>query len=1095
MGTESNLRKRRSTEFSRDDEPDSKTSRTANNLLKQIKLTNFMCHGQLTMSFGDRVNFIVGQNGSGKSAILNALQAVFGSSARATSRQSVKDWIRTENNGRMKHADVIISLNNLYKDRPYDYDHYGDTITIKRHITSSSSTYYVCGNTPHSAKYRKILKDDLNDITKWFNLQVDNPVHVMTQEESKRFLTSKTPKEKFNFFKLGTSLAQIERNYTDTAKILRDAANDIGLTKTAVDDLKMEEKHASSELNKLSRAKETDDKIKQALKILVWCPVKRNEENLAEKEKAISNAEIRVQKHTEARENETLKLAEAQKQLSDKNAEVTRFSMQQKELKDKLRPLNQARMNIQNSIRNTKTQVVEIKSQIRDYEKDISQIEYDRLKNADTKTRDQLVTKRERIKEIEEMIPNLRKRIEELRSEESEHVQHKEDLDKKRQDLDYKIRKIQFEMEKARNDHELYKKRQNQAQSAFGTFVPEVRRQILDANRAGKWHGALPIGPVGDYMKPLKPDYLGICEHLLTKPLNTYLYFDDNDKHLLQKILQRNCNAKEYRATQLVKMRHNEEPISNNPDFQRQKVNVRGHYTVHDCFKYDHPMVERYLCEWNSIQQLLIIPDQDECQRLIQTNHVARFAYTFKGQMYDQSSYNPCSRENLRAVKFASDVSGLIERAKQDYWENEKNKKNVEEERAKVVEEIDQLGETVQQKQILQSKREIDILTNEKRKTEDWIDANDITHQYDSYYVTEIQERRSKIMEENQRLLKCEDHIETYNEQLQKVQEDIEALGLDDDALKKRVEKQKEAITQIGEDIQKAQNSKDHYEKARKKYSDDLKRLKKEWDEIEVLVKSSTAKALKEVPKRPDVIPADEKKARDRIETQKREFAQNARYIERADEIEENYRNITEQYKVRKIELKHKKAVLKILEQRLDERHNLLHQLKRHVKERVSEYFTRVCRTNNFLGRINIDLEQERIDMLVVPCQDNASPDEVEQARNKLDTLARKSRDNVCQLSGGERSITTVAFLLALWERIKSPIRCLDEFEVFMDQDKKSRATLMLCQYASKHPKTQFVFLTPTGLSESKEALGKGFGNIFKYQSLQKPIRGRQPNM
>ena len=31
----------------------------------------------------------------------------------------------------------------------------------------------------------------------------------------------------------------------------------------------------------------------------------------------------------------------------------------------------------------------------------------------------------------------------------------------------------------------------------------------------------------------------------------------------------------------------------------------------------------------------------------------------------------------------------------------------------------------------------------------------------------------------------------------------------------------------------------------------------------------------------------------------------------------------------------------------------------------------------------------------------------------------------------------------------------MDEFEVFMDQDKKSRATLLLCDYASKHPKTQ----------------------------------------
>jgi len=291
-------------------------------------------------------------------------------------------------------------------------------------------------------------------------------------------------------------------------------------------------------------------------------------------------------------------------------------------------------------------------------------------------------------------------------------------------------------------------------------------------------------------------------------------------------------------------------------------------------------------------------------------------------------------------------------------------------------------------------------------------------------------------------------------------------------------DKQKNAIAKIGEEIQRAQNSRDHYEKQRRKYSLDLKRLEGERDKIKGELKKVTDNAVKAYPNRPDAIPANEEKERARIDAQQREFAQNASYIARATEIEENYRNITEQYKKRKIELKQKKAVLKILEQRLDERHNLLHQLKR----------------TNFLGRINIDLEQERIDMLVVPCQDNASPDEVEQARNKLDTLARKSRDNVCQLSGGERSITTVAFLLALWERIKSPIRCLDEFEVFMDQDKKSRATLMLCQYASKHPKTQFVFLTPTGLSESKEALGKGFGNIFKYQSLQKPIRGRQPN-
>lgn len=64
-------------------------------IIERVECYNFMCHEHFYIELGPLINFIVGKNGSGKSAILTAITLCLGGKASATNRgQSLKNFIK-----------------------------------------------------------------------------------------------------------------------------------------------------------------------------------------------------------------------------------------------------------------------------------------------------------------------------------------------------------------------------------------------------------------------------------------------------------------------------------------------------------------------------------------------------------------------------------------------------------------------------------------------------------------------------------------------------------------------------------------------------------------------------------------------------------------------------------------------------------------------------------------------------------------------------------------------------------------------------------------------------------------------------------------
>ncbi|VDB98254.1 unnamed protein product [Peniophora sp. CBMAI 1063] len=570
-------------------------------VIDKVEMYQFMCHQHLTFNFGPRINFIIGHNGSGKSAVLSAITIGLGGKANSTGRGSgLKAFIREGQNA----AEVTIHIKNQGEEA-YRHDVYGDSIVITRKFTRDGSSSYAIKS--KSGKKISGKREELSAICDHMSIHVDNPLNVLTQDASRQFLNSANASDKYKFFLQGTLLAQLSDEYQICDDNLSRMSHILGAKRGAVPDLDSAHKDAEQRLKEAKAARDHRNRIDDLKKELVWSTVRAKEMEVEAQVEVVSKSERRVEKlqgkvdgaqrAVDAATALVMEKERAHNELGSReglDAQVTA-------LKAKISTQKRALGELKIEEANVNTEVQSIRSEIETLK------EQRRVELAKSATR------------VEGEHEALLHHLEEAKAE-------LERAGAARQAADDRVAETRRERDGVQtaiqqNEHDVrqadaarigaHQQRLTAEESAQDNLAAFGRNMhhVLDAIQEARWHGETPVGPIGRYVKLRDGQWAGVLRVQIGRLMSAFAITDLRDRDTLSQILRRFGNEDIPIIVAGIDLF----------DYSRGEPDER-YLTILRALEIDNEYVKRVLVDRAHIERLMLFRERKEADAVLKAH-------------------------------------------------------------------------------------------------------------------------------------------------------------------------------------------------------------------------------------------------------------------------------------------------------------------------------------------------------------------------------------------------------------------------------------------------------------------------------------------